>query len=42
VRAVPVDEAVRWVADGSVVDAKSAVAILRARERGLLGEGRAR
>jgi ADP-ribose diphosphatase len=42
VRAVPVDEAVRWVADGSVVDAKSAVAILRARERGLLDGGSAR
>ena len=37
VRAVPVAEAVSWVADGSLVDAKSAVAILRAHERGLLG-----
>jgi ADP-ribose pyrophosphatase len=36
VRAVPAVEAVRWVVDGTIVDAKSAVAICRARERGLL------
>jgi ADP-ribose pyrophosphatase len=36
VRAVAAAEAVRWLADGSLIDAKSAVAIGRARERGLL------
>jgi ADP-ribose pyrophosphatase len=36
VRAVPAAQAVRWVVDGIIVDAKSAAAICRARERGLL------
>lgn len=36
VRPVPAAEVVGWLADGSLVDAKSAVAIARARERGLL------
>jgi ADP-ribose pyrophosphatase len=36
VRAVPAAQALRWVADGTICDAKSAVAICRARERGLL------
>lgn len=36
VRPVPVAEVVAWLADGSLVDAKSAVAVARARERGLL------
>ena len=36
VRAVPVAEAVRWVVDGTLVDAKSALAICRAHHRGLL------
>lgn len=39
VRAVPAPEALRWVVDGRIVDAKSAVAICRARERGLLAIG---
>lgn len=36
VRAVPLDEVLAWIADGSLVDAKSAVAICRAQARGLL------
>lgn len=36
VRAVPVEEAMRWVADGTIVDGKTAVALCRANERGLL------
>lgn len=36
VRAIPAAEVVRWLADGTLIDAKSAVAIARARERGLL------
>ena len=36
VRPIPVAEALRWLADGTLVDAKSAVAIARAHERGLL------
>jgi len=36
VRPVPVGEVVAWLRDGSLVDAKSSVAVARARERGLL------
>jgi len=36
VRPVPVAEVVGWLRDGSLIDAKSAVALARARERGLL------
>jgi ADP-ribose diphosphatase len=36
VRPVPVAEVLRWLADGTLIDAKSAVAIARAHERGLL------
>lgn len=36
VRPVPVPEALRWVADGTVSDAKTAVALCRAQLRGLL------
>ncbi|MDG2306791.1 MAG: NUDIX hydrolase [Candidatus Binatia bacterium] len=36
VRPVPVAEALRWVADGTVIDAKTAVALCRAQLRGLL------
>jgi ADP-ribose pyrophosphatase len=37
VRATPVDEVMRWLVDGTIVDAKTAVALFRARARGLLG-----
>ena len=37
VRPVPVAEALRWVSDGTVIDAKTAVALCRAQLRGLLG-----
>ena len=36
VRPVPVGEVIAWLRDGSLVDAKSSVAVARARERGLL------
>ncbi|MEW6272480.1 MAG: NUDIX hydrolase [Thermodesulfobacteriota bacterium] len=39
VRPVPVEDVVRKIADGEIVDAKSVVAICRAHERGLLGAG---
>jgi ADP-ribose pyrophosphatase len=37
VRATPVDEVLRWLVDGTISDAKTAVAIFRAQARGLLG-----
>lgn len=37
VRPVPAAEALRWVSDGTVIDAKTAVAVCRAQLRGLLG-----
>ncbi len=36
VKPVPVAEALRWVADGTVIDGKTAVALCRAQLRGLL------
>lgn len=36
VRPVPVSEALRWVADGTVIDSKTVVALCRAQLRGLL------
>jgi ADP-ribose pyrophosphatase len=37
VRKTPIDEALRWLVDGTIVDAKTAVALFRAQARGLLG-----
>jgi ADP-ribose pyrophosphatase len=37
VRATPVGEVLRWLVDGTINDAKTAVAIFRAQARGLLG-----
>lgn len=37
VRAVSADEVLRWLVDGTINDAKTAVAIFRAQARGLLG-----
>jgi len=33
---VPIEEALAWLIDGTVVDAKTAVALSRASQRGLL------
>jgi len=37
VRTTPIEEALRWLVDGTIVDAKTAVALFRAQARGLLG-----
>lgn len=37
VKPVPVPEALRWVSDGTILDAKTVVALCRAQLRGLLG-----
>lgn len=37
VRATPFEEALRWLTDGTIVDAKTSVALFRAQARGLLG-----
>jgi ADP-ribose pyrophosphatase len=37
VRPTPIDEALRWLSDGTIVDAKTAVALFRAQARSLLG-----
>jgi len=37
---IPAGQALRWVTDGTLIDAKSAVALCRAHERGLLGGSR--
>lgn len=39
VRPVAADEVVRWLDDGTLVDAKTVVALCRARARGLIGSG---
>jgi ADP-ribose pyrophosphatase len=36
VRATPIDEALRWLVDGTIVDAKTAIALFRAQALGLL------
>lgn len=37
VRTISADEALRWLADGTIIDAKTSVALFRAHARGLLG-----
>lgn len=37
VRAVPVEQALQWAEEGTIVDAKTIVALFRAQRRGLLG-----
>lgn len=39
VRATPAEEVLRWLVDGSIIDAKTSVALFRAQARGLLGGG---
>jgi hypothetical protein len=36
VRTTPIDEALRWLVDGTIVDAKTAIALFRAQALGLL------
>lgn len=42
VAALPAAEVLRWVADGSLLDAKTTVAVCRAHQRGLLATGASR